>query len=129
MSRKTYFISILSLLALCLFSCQESMEERASREAKRYTRRFCPTPFINCIRTDSVTFNNTKRAFTYHCTFNGVLDDKEIIEANRSKISDMLLASVRESTSMKPYIEAGFHFTYLCHSEKSPKEVLIQVAF
>lgn len=127
MSTKTCFTSIFALA--CLFSCQESIEQRAAREAARYTRRFCPTPFINNIRTDSVTFSQQKRTFTYHCTFSAILDDKEIIAANRSKINDMLLASIRESTSMKPYIEAGFHFTYMCRSEKNPKELLIQAAF
>ena len=47
---------LLSAVAL-LFACQESMEDRAAREAKEYTKRMCPTPIYNDTRTDSVTFD------------------------------------------------------------------------
>ncbi len=129
MPKKTYFISILSLLLICFCSCQESMEERAERDAHNYTRKFCPTPFVNYIRTDSVTFDIQTRTFVYHCTFGDILDDKEIIATNQKKIENILTASVRESTSMKPYVEANFHFIYLCRSEKNPKDILVQVSF
>ncbi len=129
MTKKNYLISILAFSALFLSSCQETMEERAAREAKNYTRKYCPTPFVNYVRTDSVTFDTRTRTYTYHCTFSGVLDDAEAIETHRSKIEDMLRSSVRGSTSMKPYVEAGFHFIYLCRSESNPKEILVKTVF
>lgn len=128
MNRKKYLISIILSIPFLLYSCAESMEERAAREAKDYTRKFCPTPFINNIRTDSITFNERTKTYTYYCTFGNILDNPEIIEANRSKIEKILMASIQESTSMKPYIEAGFHFKYICRSEKNSDKTLIETA-
>ena len=54
---------------------------------------------------------------------------KDIIDANRNKIDNMLISSVKESTTMKPYLEAGFHYIYICRSEKNSDDILIQVAF
>ena len=65
--------------------------------------------------------------YIYYLSFCDMLDDSEIIEENRDKITDMLTQSVRESTGLKNFIEAGFRFEYVCHSEKEPKKVLFKV--
>ena len=110
-----------------LSSCQESLEDKAARQAKEYTERYCPTPVINYSRTDSVVFDKKRNVYIYYLSFCDMLDDSEIIEENRDKITDMLTQSVRESTGLKNFIEAGFRFEYVCHSEKEPKKVLFKV--
>lgn len=120
-------IPLLLTSAIIFAACQESLEEKADRDAKDYTRKYCPTPVINHTRTDSVTFNKTKKLYTYHMTFVDELDDKELIDANKDKIEQMLLSGIRESTSMKIYLEAGFKFQYICRSEKNPKDILLNV--
>jgi hypothetical protein len=110
-----------------LSSCQESLEDKAARQAKEYTERYCPTPVINYSRTDSVVFDKKRNVYIYYLSFCDMLDDSEIIEENRDKITDMLTQSVRESTGLKNFIEAGFKFEYVCHSEKEPKKVLFKV--
>ena len=110
-----------------LSSCQESLEDKAARQAKEYTERYCPTPVINYSRTDSVVFDKKWNVYIYYLSFCDMLDDSEIIEENRDKITDMLTQSVRESTGLKNFIEAGFRFEYVCHSEKEPKKVLFKV--
>ena len=110
-----------------LSSCQESLEDKAARQAKEYTERYCPTPVINYSRTDSVVFDKKRNLYIYYLSFCDMLDDSEIIEENRDKITDMLTQSVRESTGLKNFIEAGFRFEYVCHSEKEPKKVLFKV--
>lgn len=117
------------LLLLSLLSCQESLQDKAERQAWDYTRKYCPTPPINHIRTDSITFDRKSNTYNYYCSFTDFLDDQEIINSNQSKIKDVLRGSVSESASMKPYLDAGFHFQYICHSEKDPKKVLLQVKF
>lgn len=114
---------------LILTSCQKSLAEKAMQEAKDYTRRYCPTPVINNTRTDSVTFDMATHIYTYHCTFSGVLDDEEIIDLNKQKIVAALASSVKESTNMKPYVQAGFHFQYICRSAKDPNNILLQAKF
>ncbi len=110
-----------------LSSCQESLEDKAARQAKEYTERYCPTPVINYSRTDSVVFDKKRNVYIYYLSFCDMLDDSEIIEENGDKITDMLTQSVRESTGLKNFIEAGFRFEYVCHSEKEPKKVLFKV--
>ena len=110
-----------------LSSCQESLEDKAARQAKEYTERYCPTPVINYSRTDSVVFDKKRNVYIYYLSFCDMLDDSEIIEENRDKITDMLTQSVRESTGLKNCIEAGFRFEDVCHSEKEPKKVLFKV--
>ena len=129
MSRKNYFISSLALVLALTTSCHESMEDKAEREAKDYTRKYCPTPFVNYVRTDSVTFNKNTHSYTYHCSFGDVLDNRDIVAANRQRLHNLLRASIRESTSMKPYIEAGYHFHYVCRSASNPQEILIKADF
>lgn len=123
-----YILSVL-VAAFIFASCQESMQDKAERDAKEYTRKYCPTPVINYMRTDSVVFDKNTDTYTYFCTFCQNLDNKEIIKDNESKIKDILKASILESTSMKQYIEAGFRFRYVCRSEKAPKTILLQVKF
>ena len=42
------------MLITMLASCSESIEDRAVREAKEYTEKVCPTPFVNDGRTDKI---------------------------------------------------------------------------
>ena len=100
---------------LFLSSCQESLEEKAARQAKEYTERYCPTPVINYSRTDSVVFDQKRNVYIYYLSFCDMLDDPKVIEENRDRITDMLTQSVRESTGLKNFIEAGFKFEYVCH--------------
>ena len=115
------------LILLFLSSCQESLEERAIRQAKEYTERYCPTPVVNYSRTDSIVFDQKRHVYIYYLSFCGTLDDQKVIDENRDRITDMLTQSVRESTGLRNFIEAGFKFEYVCHSEKEPKKVLFRI--
>ena len=102
-------VGLLLLLAVGgLSSCQESLEDKAARQAKEYTERYCPTPVVNYSRTDSIVFDKKRNVYIYYLSFCDLLDDPKIIEENRDKITDMLTQSVRESTGLKNFIEAGF---------------------
>lgn len=117
---------ILLLTVSTLFACQESMEDRAVRDAYEYTRKYCPTPVINCTRTDSVTFSRKTHVYTYYISFVDKLDDRVLIEQRQADIEQMLRASLRENTGMKQYLEAGFKFVYVCRSAKDGS-VLIKI--
>lgn len=123
---------LLSISALTLFllsSCQETMVERAQREAYEYTRKYCPTPPVNYVITDSVAFNVSKETYIYYCTFTDRLDDEQVIHDNKQVIEDALRKSILESTNMKPFVEAGFHFRYICRSQKNPDNIILEVKF
>lgn len=123
-------------LLLCIFAvvgvvslmaCQETMEEKAARQAKEYTERYCPTPVVNYSRTDSIVFDRERKVYIYYISFCDALDDPDIIDQNRDKITDMLTQSVREATGLKNFVDAGFRFEYVCHSAKEPKKVLFKI--
>jgi len=118
------FISVFMLSA-----CHESLEDRATREAKEYTQRYCPTPVNNFSRTDSVVFEKSTHIYHYYCTFSDKMDDKKIIDLNRSEIHEGLLKGLKESTDIKAYKDAGFNFQYTCHSAKNPSRVLYEDKF
>ena len=125
--KKLHFLVCAS--ALTLLSCQESLEERAEREAKEYTQQFCPTPTENYTRTDSVVFDKSTKTYTYYCAFSDVFDDQEIVNKNKKEIHDALKQNLSENTSLKAFKEAGFVFAYVVHSTKDKNKVLYKDSF
>lgn len=110
-----------------LLSCQESFEEKAQREAMNYTRKYCPTPVINFMRTDSVTFDKKKRLYTYFCTFVDKADNQEIIDKNKGTISEAFRNTLKESVTMKKYLDLGVKFRMVGRSDKDKRKVLLVV--
>lgn len=106
-----------------LCSCHESLEERAQREAREYTKKYCPTPEQNFTRTDSVVFEIPTKTYHYYCTVTGDLDNKTIFDNNRQKIVDALLATVKENTSLRAYKKENFAFQWTLRSGKDKNVV------
>ena len=121
-------ICVLSFVAL-LTSCTESLEDKAAREAKEYTEKYCPTPFINDSRTDSATFDKTTRVYAYYVTLRNKADNKEAIDANKPKLHKLQKEALDNNPGLKKYKEAHFTFRFVYHSAKNPKEVLLDDTF
>ncbi len=70
MKKKLIYIGIFASL---LVSCTESLEDKAAREAKEYTEKYCPTPYVNDSRTDSATFDKSTKSLhlLYHLAQQG----------------------------------------------------------
>lgn len=126
MMKKTIFCAV---AALMMMGCQKSLEDRAEQEARDYTRKFCPTPVYNHTRTDSLVFDRQSLTFIYYCTLTDFMDDAKLIEENRQTLTDGLRQSIRESTGLKIYKDAGFSFRYVLRSEKNPEEILYESTF
>ena len=112
-----------------LCGCHESLEERAQREAREYTAKYCPTPEQNHTRTDSVTFDIESRTYHYYCSVTGDLDDQKVFDENNKKIADLLLNSVKENTGFKAYKAEGFSFRWTLRSDKDKKTVYFDKRF
>lgn len=122
--------SVVLLLGIIAFaSCHENLEDRAAREAKEYTEKYCPTPDENFTRTDSVVFEKSTKTYRYYCTLTEIMDDAQIINQNKATLHTQLAKSLAESTNIKAYKDAGFNFGYTCHSEKNPQVVLYEDVF
>ena len=97
-----------SLLLLTLTACHhESIEERAEREAKEYTQKMCPTPIVNFTRTDSMVFDKNTHTMIYFCTFTDKMDNEQIVNQNRKKLSDGLREALINDTGIKTYREGA----------------------
>ena len=83
---KKYLLFAVASLALMCSCHHDTIEDRAEREAKDYTEKFCPTPYTNDVRTDSLTFDKSSKTFTYYCRLRGLIDKSNCRE--RDKIKD-----------------------------------------
>lgn len=122
--------SVLILAGILAFtSCHESLEDRAAREAREYTEKFCPTPVENFTRTDSIVFEKATRTYHYYCTLSGKMDNADIISQNKVTLHTQLARSLAQSTNIRAYKDAGFNFAYTCRSESNPKVILYEDVF
>lgn len=117
--KKTIVYSM--LLASLATACHESIEQRAEREAREYTEKYCPTPVENDAITDSIVFNTKTRTYITYITFTGMIDNRDAIEQNERTIRQEVLSQLRQNPGFKTYKDAGFIFEYICRSESDGK--------
>ena len=118
-----------SIFASLLVSRTESLEDKAAREAKEYTRKYCPTPYVNDARTDSAAFDKTKKMYTYYISLRNKADNKKAIDANKEKLHKIQKEALDNNPGLKKYKEEHFTFRFVYHSAKNPKEVLLDDIF
>ena len=125
MKKLIYTAVLVSLLA----SCTESLEDKAAREAKEYTEKFCPTPYVNDSRTDSATFDKSTKTYIYYISLRDKADNKQVIDANKEKLHKIQKEALDNNPGLKKYKEEHFTFRFVYHSAKNPKEVLLDDVF
>ena len=125
MKKLIYTALGLSLLA----SCTESLEDKAAREAKEYTEKYCPTPYVNDSRTDSATFDKSTKTYVYYISLRNKADNKQVINANKDKLHKIQKEALDNNPGLKKYKEEHFTFRFVYHSAKNPKEVLLDDTF
>ena len=122
--KRTLFI--VAITAILTTACSESLEDRAAREAKEYTEKFCPTPVQQFERTDSITFDKPTKTYTFYRTLCGDADNEEVIREQRKVLDKAIKDGIRNNTSLKVYKTAKFNFRLVYHSESNPKKVLLE---
>lgn len=123
-------ISTILFASVLLFaSCHESLEQRAEREAREYTEKYCPTPTVNYVRTDSIAFDKATLTYKYFCTFSDRMDNAQLVKQNENQLRTALLSALRENTNIKVYKEAGYKFSYTMYSQKHPSEILFTATY
>lgn len=122
-------VAAFALTVVSLTACQESIEERAVRDAQEFTRKHCPTPPENDVITDSVVFDKTSRTQIYYMTFTGAIDNPQSISDNKDKLRGLLLETILYNTNLKAYKEAGFNFRYVCRSQKENGKILLDIEY
>jgi len=128
--RKLLSYTVLSLvLSMTFVSCHESLEDRAERESKEYTEKFCPTPPQNNVITDSLVFDKATKTQIYYMRLTGPIDDPEVIKECKADVEKGMLASLRQDPKSVAYKDAAFSFRYVCSSEKNPKMIYLDIKF
>lgn len=118
---------ILILLVLFTVSaCHESLEDKAEREAKEFTKKECPRPLGNGFTVDSMTYERASRTIHYYYTISGNADTTAI---NSKETKAELLKGVKGDMSIRKYKDEGFNFAYTYFSQKHPHQRLIDVTF
>lgn len=110
-------ILLAAVAALSMTACQESLEDRAAREAWEYTRKNCPRKVSDMITNDSLTFDKSTRTLHYYMTVSGAADTTAIRE---SQLRHDMIEGLKGTTSVRNYKDAGFNFMYTFYSTKHP---------
>ena len=118
---------ILAVIGLLFCACQESLEERAERDAKEYTRKHCPVAMDANTIIDSLTFERATHTIHYYYRLTGAADTDGGI--NAATAIDELKQSLKNSTAIKTYKDAKYRFAYTYRSDKDPKKILLDVVF
>ena len=107
---------MVACLAVGLAACQESLEERAAREARNYTSKSCPLRVDEYTVMDSMTFVSADRpTLCYYYTLSGQAD-RQYTEAERQHAQALLQKNLNNNTHLKAYREAGYTFRYIYRS-------------
>jgi len=117
-------LSSAATAVLLLTACQETLQERCQRECETYTRKNCPARIDATTLIDSLTFESATETIHYWYTLCGRADSVGLL--SRKTVRQLLVTQLRNTTSMRGYMEAGYNFAYTYHSESRPQLVLFE---
>ena len=114
------------MAAAALVSCQESMEERAARDAHEITTKKCPMPIGNegTVILERVEFDIPTQTWKEDLLLDFVGDKSQI---DLSEIKSVLISELKNTPSYKPYRDHGFKFHYVYCRMSAPKDTLINI--
>ncbi len=111
----------LLLCAIMMTGCQESLSDRAAREAKEYTKKNCPIVISPVMTLDSMTFDKGTTTFTHYYTVSGVADDQAHVDQVKDKMRADLNTELHANTSLRIFKDAGYAYRYIMLSQSSGK--------
>ena len=115
------------MAALLLTACQETLEEKAAKEAEIYTKKNCPARIADNLTMDSLTYEQQTRSLHYYYTITGAADSVGLLNPETARSA--LLTELKNTTSMMAYKEAGFAFAYTYHSQRHRGTVRYETVF
>ena len=114
---------MLAMTAFMLASCQESLEERAAREAREVTEAKCPMPVGNNMYMDSVVFDIPSLTQIQYFRFIGDTDNDSMVVAMRdTNLKESLIQELKNTPSYKTLMKRGVNFRYVYRSSKDRKK-------
>ena len=115
------------MAALTVAACQDTLEEKAAKEVKMFTRKNCPAQIDETIMMDSLTFDVATRTINYHYTLMGRSDTAWALTDEQAR--QALLPGLKNTTTMMAYKEAGYNFAYIYRSQTNPRKIIFKTTF
>ena len=118
---KKLLFFLLTMLLFC--ACQESIEDRAERDAREATTKRCPLRMSKDIVLERIDFDKATR--TWQQTH--LWDIDTTIVLSEEAIKEVLLTELLNAPSYKAYRDAGFNFKYIYCRMTNPKDTVINM--
>ena len=119
---------LMAAALLMLTSCQETLEERAAREAREVTEGKCPMPVGNNMYLDSIVFSIPALTQTQYFRFVGDTDNDSVVMLfKQTDIKGTLVKELKNTPNYKSLMERGVNFRYVYRSTKNPEKVYLDV--
>ena len=116
---------ILLAATFVLAACQETLEERAAREAREVTEAKCPMPIGDNMYLDSVVFDIPSRTQSQHFRFIGE-SDNDSITTFLGDAKNVLVKELKNTPNYKSLMKAGVNFHYVYRSTNNPQKVYLE---
>ena len=121
-------ILLVASTVMLFTACQETLEERAAREAREVTESKCPMPVGSNMYLDSIVFSIPTLTQTQYFRFIGDTDnDSVVIAFQQTDIKGTLVKELKNTPNYKSLMERGVNFRYIYRSTKDPKKVYLDI--
>lgn len=122
-------ILLFATALLLLTSCQESLEERAAREAREVTESKCPMPIGDNMYLDSIVFDIPTLTQTQYFRFTGNSDNDSTVEniVSNNDLKGTLVKELKNTPSYKALMNKGISFRYIYGSTSEPEKTYIDI--
>lgn len=117
---------LLLAAAVMLTACQETLEERAAREAREVTENKCPMPIGDNMYMDSVVFDIPTLTQTQYFRFIGDSDNDSVVTI-LGNARQVLVDELRGTAVYKSLMERGVNFRYVYRSTKNRETIYLDV--
>ena len=110
-----------------LTACQESMVQRAARDAREMTEKKCPMPLDaeGKVILERIDFDTATLTWQQHYLLNMQPEDGPI---DQEEARHLLLDELKNSPSYQPYMDNGFVFQYIYCRTSNPTDTLINLS-
>ncbi|UKK63891.1 hypothetical protein L6473_08620 [Prevotella communis] len=122
-------ILLFATALLLLTSCQESLEEKAAREAREVTVSKCPMPIGDNMYLDSIVFDIPTLTQTQYFRFTGNSDNDSTVEniVSNNDLKGTLVKELKNTPSYKALMNKGISFRYIYGSTAEPEKTYIDI--
>ena len=122
-------ILLFTTALLLLTACQESLEEKAAREAREVTESKCPMPIGDNMYLDSIVFDIPTLTQTQYFRFTGNSDNDSTVEniVSNNDLKGTLVKELKNTPPYKALMNKGISFRYIYGSTAEPEKTYIDI--